>query len=77
MTLFGLLQWVMFYTVVGAFFYLPIYSVILTDTDWGWDHKFLAAVVSYLLPAAAVFGVVGIGFGMAQFFEWSKTVTLW
>lgn len=77
MTLFELLQWVMAYTIVGAFLYLPIYSVLLTDTDWGWDHKVLAAVVAYLLPAAIIFAVVGVGFSVARFIEWSKTVTLW
>lgn len=77
MTLFELFRWIVFYTIVGAFFYLPLYACMITDTDWGWDHKVLAGIVSYVLPAGVVAGVVALGWGICQFIGWSKTVVLW
>lgn len=77
MTLFHLLEWVLFYSIVGAFLYIPLYSVFITDTDWGWDCKPLAFFVAYFLPVAIVAAVVGAGWSIVQFLEWSKTIVLW
>lgn len=77
MTLFQLLEWVLIYTAVGAFLYVPLYSCLVTDTDWGWDHKVLAAIIAYVLPFGVMAGVVSIGLGIVHFLAWSKTVVLW